>query len=159
MTAASTELVTPPAAQQLVHGYLHSECYNEIEHFYAWQMQLLDENLVEEWANTFTSDGEFGANAHPEPARGRSAITSAARAAREDLARRSVQTRHCLSMLVVTGNDGHTVKVRSYAQVLETKAGGSPVLHVSTVCEDELVHESGRWLVRARYVTRDDIRR
>lgn len=144
-------------ATYLTDGYVHNDRYGEIEHFYGWQMQLLDEDLVDAWSDTFTPDGVFAANAQPQPARGREAITNAARAAREDLARRGIQTRHCLAMLVVTADEGDVVKVRSYAQVLETPIGGAPRLHVSTVCEDELVFESGRWLVRDRYVTRDDI--
>lgn len=152
-----TPVATRPRAVHLVEGYVHSERYLEIQHFYAWQMQLLDEDLVEAWAQTFTEDGVFAANAQPQPSRGRETITAAARAAREDLARRGIQTRHCLMMLVVTKEEENLANVRSYAQVIETPIGGSPRLHVSTVCDDELVHESARWMVRNRYVTRDDI--
>jgi hypothetical protein len=154
---SDTPVETRPRATYLTNGYVHGDHYLEIQHFYAWQMQLLDEDLVEAWAQTFTEDGVFAANAQPQPTSGREAITASARAAREDLARRGVQTRHCLMMLVVTSDQGDTVKVRSYAVVIETPIGGAPKLHVSTVCEDELVRDSGRWLVRDRYVTRDDI--
>lgn len=154
---SDTPVPTRPRSRELAGGYVHSDRYLEIQHYYAWQMQLLDEDLVEAWAETFTEDGVFAANAQPQPSRGREAITNAARAAREDLARRGVQTRHCLTMLVVTADEGETAKVRSYALVLETPIGGSPKLHVSTVCEDLLVHTDGRWQVKDRYVTRDDI--
>jgi 3-phenylpropionate/cinnamic acid dioxygenase small subunit len=53
--------------------------YEQVQQFYARQMRCLDEGKVTEWAATFTADGVFAANAHPEPFRGRGAIEAGAR--------------------------------------------------------------------------------
>jgi len=47
--------------------------------------------------------------------------------------------------------------VRSYAFVVEAPASAAPVLWRSTVCVDVLVHEDGRWRIRQRNVTHDDV--
>ena len=49
----------------------------EVQQFYARQMHLLDSGEADAWAETFTEDGVFAANAHPEPARGRETIRTA----------------------------------------------------------------------------------
>ena len=54
------------------------ELYNQIQLFYAEQMQLLDAGRAEEWARTFTDDGVFATNTGSEPVRGRAAIAAAA---------------------------------------------------------------------------------
>lgn len=135
--------------------------YQQIQQFYAAQMQLLDGGRAEEWAETFTPDGVFDANAFPEPVTGRAAVAAAARKAVDDYEARGIQRRHWLGMISVEGGggraeDGEAV-VTSYAQVLETPRGGRPELRASTSCRDVLVSEGGRWLVRHRRIERDDL--
>ncbi|MCX4856330.1 nuclear transport factor 2 family protein [Streptomyces canus] len=135
-----------------------ADVYHEIQHFYARQMQLLDDGRVVEWADTFTSEGVFAANAHPEPTRGRSAIAAAARAAHDQLAAAGVRRRHWLGMVAVDGQDGTKLRARCYALIFEIPRGGPAVLRLSTLCEDELERApQGGWLVRHRAVTRDDL--
>jgi hypothetical protein len=55
-------------------GAVDAETYGQIQHFYAWQSQLLDFGRFEEWAGTFTEDGSFLAPGFPEPVRGRTAL-------------------------------------------------------------------------------------
>ncbi|KMS77329.1 hydroxylacyl-CoA dehydrogenase [Streptomyces viridochromogenes] len=130
----------------------------EVEHFYAWQMQLLDSRACEEWAATFTPDGVFDANGLPAPAKGREAITAGARAAGERLTAEGLVHRHWLGMLTVGEQPDRTIRARSYALVIETERDGASRLHRSTVCEDVLVRaEDGSLLVSRRKVTRDDI--
>ena len=131
--------------------------YLEILHFYARQMQLLDDALVEEWAETFTEEGVFAANAHPQPTRGRSAIAAAARAATDDLAKRGIRRRHWIGMPALLETAGDEIRVRSYATVFETPLGGQAGVRMSTLMDDRLVRSNGQLLVRHRQVTRDDL--
>lgn len=130
-----------------------------LQRFYAEQMQLLDGGATEAWARTFTDDGVFAASGQPAPVRGRHAIAAAARAAREQLDNARVVHRHWLGMLTADPQDDGSVRARCYALVISTPLGGSPAIHRSTICEDELVPADGSWLVRRRVVTRDDLAR
>ncbi|MFF0018629.1 nuclear transport factor 2 family protein [Streptomyces sp. NPDC005374] len=136
-----------------------SALYQEVLHFYARQMRSLDEGNVTEWAETFTEDGVFGANAHPRPQVGRGAIRQGAAEATARLAEQGVQRRHWLGMLEVSRNTDGSVTAVSYAQVLATPKGGKAELELSCSCEDLLVREGDRLLVRRRQVHRDDLPR
>lgn len=134
-----------------------ADLYHQVQQFYAEQMQLLDAGEVEAWAETFTEQGVFAANAHPEPFTGRAAIAAGARRATDDFAARGIRRRHWLGMLSLEPKDEHTVFVRSYAQVIETPRNGQSVLRASTTCADLLVRQGGRWLVLDRRIHRDDL--
>jgi hypothetical protein len=134
-------------------GLLHAE----VQDFYARQMQALDDGRAEAWAETFTEDGSFAANAHPEPTVGRPALVAAVRETVAALAAEDVVHRHWLGMLTVDPAPDGTVRARCYALVLAIPRGGSPVIHRSTVCEDVLVRAGDGWAVRTRQVTRDDL--
>src|SRR5262245_64819497 len=83
-------------------GLCSMSLYQEIQHFYARQMRFLDNGMATEWAQTFTEDGVFLANAHPEPQSGRVQIEAAARKTSMQLAEQGVQRRHWLGMLEVS---------------------------------------------------------
>ncbi|MBW5424961.1 nuclear transport factor 2 family protein [Streptomyces sp. BG9H] len=134
-----------------------AETYHQVQQFYAQQMQLLDSGRVREWAETFTEGGVFAANAHPEPAAGRAAITAAAQQATDAYAAQGIQRRHWLGMVAVEEREAGTVSARCYALVIETPRGGQAVIKASTLCEDLLVREGDALLVRDRRVTRDDL--
>ncbi|MGV9297621.1 nuclear transport factor 2 family protein [Amycolatopsis sp. NPDC003676] len=132
--------------------------YPSIQNFYSRQMHLLDDGKVDEWAATFTEDGSFGANAHPAPFVGRTAIADGARKAHAALAERGVQRRHWLGMLAAEPRTEGGYRVRSYAQILETPRGGQTTVLMSTTCDDVLVRTSeGEWRVQSRAVRRDDL--
>ncbi|WP_063774830.1 nuclear transport factor 2 family protein [Kitasatospora azatica] len=133
------------------------ELYHQVQQFYAQQMQLLDSGNAEEWAETFTEDGVFAANAHPEPAAGRAVITAAARTATDDYAAKGIQRRHWLGMVSVERRGADEVFAQCYALVIETPRGGQAAVRVSTRCDDLLVRVEGRWQVKHRQVTRDDL--
>ncbi|MEU5920012.1 nuclear transport factor 2 family protein [Streptomyces sp. NPDC047141] len=136
-------------------GPVGHDVYVSVQRFYAEQMRHLDEGRAEEWAATFTEDGVFGQNAGPEPVRGRTAIAAAVRANQARLAADPQQRRHVFAMLTVDPAGDGAVRARSYAQVLVTRPGGPTVLHLSAVCEDELVPAAGGWAVRHRRVDHD----
>ncbi|MBB2744979.1 UNVERIFIED_ORG: hypothetical protein FHR35_004828 [Microbispora rosea subsp. rosea] len=144
-------MALPPQAPQ------SAELYLAVQHFYARQMQLLDDGKADEWAATFTEDAVFAANARPEPVRGRADIAAGARQATEQLALDGLVRRHWLGMLSVDTRSDGTVLARSYALVISTPKGGQAGIHVSTVCADVLVWDGDDLLVRSRHVTRDDL--
>ncbi|SEG93567.1 SnoaL-like domain-containing protein [Actinacidiphila yanglinensis] len=133
--------------------------YQEVQRFYAHQMRSLDEGDVDSWVATFTEDGVFSANAHPEPQEGREAIREGATAATRKLAEAKIRRRHWLGMLDVAANPDGTVRAVTYAQIIATPLGGTAQLELSCTCEDLLVREGGRLLVRHRQVYRDDLAR
>lgn len=144
----STRPITPATSADL---------YSDIQRFYAFQMQLLDDGKVEEWSETFTDDGVFAVNSRPGSTIGRAAICAAARHTVEQLAADRIIRRHWLGMLVTEDRPDGTVSVRSYAPLLETPVGGSTRLLMSTVCEDVLVRVGEGWQVRERQVLRDGV--
>ncbi|WP_405845628.1 nuclear transport factor 2 family protein [Streptomyces sp. NBC_01518] len=133
--------------------------YQLIHQFYARQMRLLDDGRAEDWADTFTADGVFAANAFPQPVVGRAAVATAARTAVDDYARRGVQRRHWLGMLSIEPRSGEELLVSSYALVVETPRDGTPEIRSSSTCDDVLVHRDGGWLVKDRRIHRDDLPR
>lgn len=134
-----------------------ADVYVSVQRFYAEQMRLLDEQRAEPWARTFTEDGVFAQNTGAEPLRGRAAIAAAVLRNLERLADDPQQRRHVFSMLTVEQGSAGTVRTRCYAQVLATPPGGPATLHLSAVCEDELVPHGDRWLVRHRRVEHDGV--
>ncbi|WP_432147135.1 nuclear transport factor 2 family protein [Streptomyces sp. bgisy084] len=132
--------------------------YSEVSHFYARQMQALDEGRTEDWAETFTEDGVFVLHGGHDRAVGRTALAASSSKARASLAEQGIRHRHWLGMLTVEARADGTVAARCYALVVATPLGGPSVVHRSTVCEDVLVRDgSGAWLVKHRQVSRDDL--
>ncbi|RJQ86841.1 nuclear transport factor 2 family protein [Amycolatopsis panacis] len=133
--------------------------YVEVQQFYGRQMRYLDEGRVQEWAKTFTEDGVFAANAHPEPARGRTAIEAGALEAATRLTEQGIQRRHWLGMVQVDPQPDGSIVAKSYAVIIGTPLGGRAAVDLSCDCVDVLVREGGALLVRERQVYRDDLPR
>ncbi|MET9096662.1 nuclear transport factor 2 family protein [Streptomyces cyaneofuscatus] len=133
------------------------DTYTEVCRFYARQMHLLDIGSADAWAATFTEDGTFAPPSLPEPVRGRTALADGVRSSAAELAVRKEQRRHLMSMIDVADGEDGTLKVRSYAQIIATRAGETPRVLLMCVCEDVLVSSEGELLVRERRVTRDDM--
>ncbi|MEU0301566.1 nuclear transport factor 2 family protein [Streptomyces sp. NPDC006175] len=131
--------------------------HGEVSHFYARQMQALDDGRTDDWAQTFTEDGVFLLHGGHDRATGRAELAASSGKARAALAGQNVTHRHWLGMLTVDPRPDGSVAARCYALVIATAAGGSPAVHRSTVCEDVLVHDGDSWLVRHRQVSRDDL--
>jgi uncharacterized protein (TIGR02246 family) len=139
-----------------VSDSVSAQVVTEVQQFYARHMHLLDEGDAEGWARTFTENGVFAPPSLPEPVRGREALAAGVRKSAAGLAESGEVHRHVLSMVHVDPLDDDALAVRSYAQIFATPRGGEPRLHLLCVCEDVLVRENGRLLVRERRVTRDD---
>jgi len=144
-----------PAAQLFPRPDL--ELQAEIGFMYAEQMHLLDDGKGAAWAETFTEEGIFEANAQPAPTVGRDAISVAAQSVADDLTARGITRRHWLGMLAVRRTGADTAVARSYALIIFTPRGGEAVIRCSTSCTDDLVRVDGRWLVAHRRVRRDDL--
>ncbi|MGW4568540.1 nuclear transport factor 2 family protein [Streptomyces sp. NPDC004561] len=133
------------------------ELYQQVQQFYARQMQLLDDGEVDAWMHTFTEEAVFAANAQPEPTVGREAIGAGARKAIDHFAAQGIQRRHWLGMVSVTGQEGTTVTVRSYVLLIETPRGGQATILCTATCEDVLELGPDGPAVRRRDVSRDDL--
>ncbi|CAL9327125.1 nuclear transport factor 2 family protein [Streptomyces sp. SudanB182_2057] len=133
-----------------------AELRARVEQFYATQMRLLDAGEAEAWADTFTEDAVFSANAQSGPTCGRAAIAAAARRTSAELRAAGRTRRHWIGMSAVEPAEDGSVRVASYALIIETEVGGSPILRMSTTCDDVLVDDDGL-RVRHRTVARDDI--
>nr|ADE34486.1 SsfY4 [Streptomyces sp. SF2575] len=121
-------------------------------------MRFLDSGNAHEWAGTFTADGVFLANAHPEPQSGREAIRTAAEKTSAQLAEQGIQRRHWLGMLEVEEREDGSVEAHTYALIINTVQGGKPEVLLSCSCDDVLVREGdGQLRVKHRQVYRDDL--
>ncbi|MFD7990308.1 nuclear transport factor 2 family protein [Streptomyces mexicanus] len=136
---------------------LTAEVYAEVQQFYAEHMQLLDDGVVDAWAKTFTEDATFAVPTLPEPTRGREQLRQALSRTSRELAEAQERRRHWHGMVAVFPNEDGSLRARCYALVFATRLGQQPVLHRVCVCEDVLVRENGRLLVKSRRVTRDDL--
>lgn len=135
-----------------------SHLYLEVTHFYGRQMRAMDSGDARAWADSFVADGIFEANAHPHPVVGREQIEASALAAHQQLLDQGLRRRHWLGMLQIDDDDADgTVRVQSYAQVLQTAIGGTTELRLSTTCVDILTRVDGRLKVVRRSVSRDDL--
>jgi 3-phenylpropionate/cinnamic acid dioxygenase small subunit len=136
-----------------------AEVYQDLQHFYARQMQSTDDLDVPAWAGSFTEDGVFATNAFPEPLRGRAAIAEHCVRAFAAQAEARIRRRHIMTMLAAehAAGDRDRVSTRSYVTVLETRRGEKPTIYCSTLCEDTLLRVDGGWQVVRRQVSRDDL--
>ncbi|MFI6442586.1 SRPBCC family protein [Streptomyces sp. NPDC050759] len=135
--------------------HLDAERYQQIQQFYARQMQMLDDGDGHGWAQTFTEDGVFAQNVKPDPWKGRDQIGARMSAGLARVAERGLTRRHWFGMVAAAPAENGTVKTRYYATVYETPKGGKASLYLSTLGEDVLVQQDGHWLVRHRWVAHD----
>ena len=162
-------MVTPDPVTAETQVTAEIQVTAQIQQFYARHMQAIDRGDVDAWLDTFTDDATIANNTRPEPARGRATIATVARRLVADAAGSGVVHRHWTGMAQVARQPDGTVRATSYALVVQTpgpagsagpgSAGSAaPGLWRSTVCVDVLVREDGRWRIRQRNVTHDDVR-
>lgn len=133
-----------------------SVLYCQMEQFYAFQMQVLDDGDASGWAATFTEAGVFTSNGMSEQVMGRARLEDAASDTIARLTGERVTRRHIVSNIRVEQLSDDALRVSSYVPVIDTSDGVAR-LRTSTVMHDEMVRSGAGWLVRHRTVTRDDI--
>ncbi|MDN3027275.1 nuclear transport factor 2 family protein [Streptomyces sp. S.PB5] len=152
--------MTSHAPRQASAGTGPADPYTQVQQFYARQVAFLDDLRAEEFAATFTEDGVFAPAPGAPPARGRTAIAAALRAAHERrFGTEQVRRRHWHNMLRVEPGPDGTLLTHYYLLVAVTRPGEpAPVLGPSAVVEDVLVHDdTGGLLTRERRVTPDHL--
>lgn len=127
--------------------------YEQVQQFYARQAHALDSGATEDWAATFTVDGEFALAGVGEPTRGRAAIGAAVAQAAARRAASGVEHRTWLGMLTVDEGDDGVIRTHYYATVFALH-DGPPTIHQVMVGTDELVEDGDALLVRRRSVRR-----
>ncbi|MFF3936423.1 nuclear transport factor 2 family protein [Streptomyces phaeofaciens] len=138
--------------------------YDEVQRFYARQVQLLGDGDVDRWALTFAEDAVFEQEAPPEKVfagnappvrRGRAEIAAAARGAVAERAAAGRVRRYLIGMLTVRRLPDGALTTRYCAVLVQTPPGGRAALHLSTTGRDLLVRHGDRWLVRHRINSHD----
>lgn len=122
---------------------------------YGRQSHAIDSGQAEEWAATFTADGEFNSPSYPAPSHGRAELVEFAARFHAGCRERNERLRHVISTVEVLSAGSGSLHCRAYLQIVGTAAGEPPRLHRITVLDDELVRVSDKWLVRRRNVNPD----
>lgn len=132
--------------------------YVEVLQFYAHQMQALDSRKFVEFAETFTSDGEFTHTVGRAGSRGRDAIVADLEEFHRTSVGETVQRRHWFNMHAGTELDDGTIAVTVYALVMRILPGEQPEITFSGLAHDILVYHNGRLFTRSRTVVNDAAR-
>ncbi|MFC0098793.1 nuclear transport factor 2 family protein [Micromonospora marina] len=134
-----------------------TDLYVEVQHFYARQMHLLDGGAFEEYAATFTEDGEFTHTPQQPPARTRAGIVAELNRFHQRFADDPVVRRHWFNMLKLDPLEGGDIAATYYALVVTTRPGRNVTIAPSCVVHDVLVRENGALLTRSRKVDHDQV--
>jgi 3-phenylpropionate/cinnamic acid dioxygenase small subunit len=101
-------------------NFLRVRC--EVEQFYAFQMQVLDEGDATAWAATFTDAGVFAPHGAADQLAGRAQLEAGAAKAISRLNADGVTRRHIVSNICVEQVSVDIVRVSSYVPVIDTRA-------------------------------------
>ncbi|MFE1554153.1 nuclear transport factor 2 family protein [Streptomyces sp. NPDC058734] len=148
----TTSMTTTTAGRSAVSADL----YLRIQHFYAHQMQHLDSGRFEEYAATFTEDGEFQHSPGVEPARTRPGIVRELVGFHERFDNDPVQRRHWFNHIALELQEDGTVSSTAYALVVNVRPGGKPEITRSCVVHDTVVDGPEGILLKSRRVTHDE---
>jgi actinorhodin biosynthesis protein ActVIA len=133
-----------------------TDLYMQVQHFYAHQMQALDDRRFEQYAATFTPDGYFQHSPYTEPSRTRPAIHDMLIEFHKKFDDDPVQRRHWFNHIALEPQDDGSIKSTVYALVIESRPGvREPQIAPSCVVHDVLVVEDGEVYTRSRVVTQD----
>lgn len=131
---------------------LSTRDYVEIQQLYARYVTVLDQGKGEEYASTFTADGEFTrgraaghASDDRTPIKGTRALIDYVR---------NVDARHFITNIVITPTR-EGAKGSCYL-LLYSKVSTAPVMMETAIYEDELVKTANGWKFTKRIVWRDD---
>jgi actinorhodin biosynthesis protein ActVIA len=135
-----------------------TDTYTAVLQFYARQVQLLDSGRFEEYAATFTADGEFQHTPGQPAARTTAGIVAELYAFNKRFDDDPVQRRHWFNMINVTERADGALDAAFYALVVTTRPGvKEPVVGPSCFVNDVLVFENGELRNRSRRVDHDQL--
>src|SRR5688572_15094429 len=146
---------TPTRARSEMITQSLTDLYVEVQQFYATQMHKLDGGAFEDYAATFTEDGEFVHTPQQPPARTRAGIVAELHRFHERFADDPVIRRHWFNMLSVDPQDDGTIHTTYYALVVTTRPERNVTIAPSCVVNDVLVRADGALLTRSRIVDHD----
>lgn len=131
------------------------DLYAEVQQFYAMQMQSLDDRRLEDYANTFTEDGEFRHTPGREPARTRAGILADLYEFHKRFDDDPMRRRHWFNMINLEPRDDGSIRSTVYALIVKIRPGAKPEIGPSCVVHDVLVWNNGALLTRSRWVHHD----
>lgn len=141
----------------MISTFSRTDLYVEVQHFYAKQMQLLDGGAFEDYAATFTEDGEFAHTPQQPAARTRYGIVKELREFHKRFENDPVVRRHWFNMISLDPQDDDTVLSTYYALVVTTRPGRNVTIAPSCVVHDILVRQNGSLFTRSRRVEHDQV--
>ncbi|MDQ0748248.1 actinorhodin biosynthesis protein ActVIA [Streptomyces africanus] len=134
-----------------------SELYAQVQHFYARQMQALDDGRLEEYAGTFTKDGSFQHSPGVPAAVGRDAILAELRSFLKKYEDDPTQRRHYFNQIVLEPGEDGGIRSTVYALIVRVRPGEKPDIWPSTVVHDVIDVTDGEILLRSRTVSYDQL--
>ncbi|MEE1758266.1 MULTISPECIES: nuclear transport factor 2 family protein [unclassified Streptomyces] len=134
-----------------------SDLYVQVQHFYARQMQALDNGRIEEYANTFTKDGSFQHTPGLDPVVGPDAILEELRSFLKKYENDPTQRRHYFNQIVLDPRDDGTIGSTVYALIVRVKPNEQPEIWPSTVVHDVIDVTDGHILLKSRSVAYDQL--
>ncbi|MEU6131752.1 nuclear transport factor 2 family protein [Saccharopolyspora sp. NPDC047091] len=135
-----------------------AETYAEVQHFYARQMQFMDERDFAAFAATFIPAGEFS-HTPGQTAHGRAQIVDELQRFHRRFDDDPVIRRHWFDMIVLDELGRGELGARFYAYVVDTRPGATaPRLGPSCTVSDVLVRTDGGLLNKSRHVRQDRLR-
>ncbi|MGW2722930.1 nuclear transport factor 2 family protein [Streptomyces sp. NPDC001492] len=134
-----------------------SDLYFQVQHFYARQMQALDNGRLEEHANTFTKDGSFALVPGKEAAVGPDAILEELRSFVKQFENNPTQLRHHFNQILLDPQDDGSVVSTVYALIVQVRPDQQPEIMVSVVLHDVIDVTGDRFLLRSRSVSYDQM--
>ncbi|MER5478835.1 nuclear transport factor 2 family protein [Streptomyces sp. NPDC002734] len=127
--------------------------YVEVQAFYAYQLPLLEDRKVEEFALTFTEDGVYAHAKDGWELTGREQLVTEMRKALPHYG--TSIFRHWFDKLVIEERPDGTVAVAFRSLVSVTDEQGQVTFEPSATIHDELVRRDGELLTRRRTVRHD----
>jgi actinorhodin biosynthesis protein ActVIA len=133
-----------------------TDLYGRVQHFYAVQMQALDDRRFDRYAATFTADGRFQHTPGTPAAEGRAAIVDVLVEFHRRFDDDPVRRRHWFNHIVLEPRDDGAFDSTVYALVVTVRPGAKhPDIGPSCVVHDVLELRDGELLMRSRQVDHD----
>jgi len=124
-----------------------------VRNLYARQAHLIDSGQHDDWAHTFTPDGQFHSPTYGQPAIGYEQLAGISKAFSQAAQKSGERHRHLVDNIWVVECDETRAQVRAYLSIVATKeAGETRILRIVTL-DDQLAMTKQGWQVSRRMVT------